>query len=604
VVRTIAELFYQALEHALPDAMAYKAGATYVGLSHRDIQATVERLALALKEAGILEGDRVAILSENRPEWAMADYACAILGIVSAPVYPTLNPVQTEFIIRHCGARMIFCSTAAQLAKVLAAWHLLPELETAVLMEGEPPQVPGRRILTWAQLVEAGSRLEDQRPQVREWAGQRDPGQILTLIYTSGTTGEPKGAMLTHGNLVSNILRALELLQLQPGRRCLSFLPLSHIFERMGGHYTMFHAGVSIYYAAEVSNLPQAFLEVRPQVLLAVPRVYEKIYAKIRETVQAGGLLPRLVFHWSMAAGKKVAECRYEGRKPGLLLGLAYALADRAVFSKVRARLGGRVEISASGGAALASAITEFFWAAGVPIFEGYGLSETSPILCLNVKGQVRPGCVGPPILDTWQGLPFLKLGEDGEILCQGPNVTPGYWNDPFATEQAFDSQGYFRTGDIGVLDERGRLKITDRKKELLVTSGGKNVAPQPLERLLAQDKYIAQAVVIGDHRNFLTAVVVANLGNLHRWAARKGLAYASDAELVARPEAVAKVMERIEKLNSGLSNFERIRKIVLLSEEMTLEAGLLTPSLKVKRKAVNEKYGPQIDELYAGGKD
>ncbi|NTV73820.1 MAG: AMP-binding protein, partial [Holophaga sp.] len=413
--------------------------------------------------------------------------------------------------------------------------------------------------------------------------------------------GEPKGAMLTHGNLVSNILAALKVLEIHPGQRCMSFLPLSHIFERMGGHYTMFHAGVAIYYVTDLENLPAAFLEVRPQVLLAVPRVYEKVYARIREAVAAAGPAKRYLFHWAMWVGRRMAALRFVGKAPGFVLGALYGAADKAVFSKVRDRLGGRLEISASGGAALGAPIMEFFWAAGVPVFEGYGLSETSPILTINMVNQVRPGYVGRPLLDEWQGRPFLKLSEDGEILCQGPNVTLGYWNDPFATEQAFDEEGYFRTGDIGALDELGRLRITDRKKELLVTSGGKNVAPQPLERLLTQDKYIAQAVVIGDHRNFLSAIVIANMASLRRWAERAGIAYASDAELVARPEAMAKVMSRIERINGQLSNFERIRKIVLSSEEMTLDSGLLTPSLKIKRKAVCERYADAIENLYEG---
>ncbi len=601
MIKTIAELFYEALGHDLPDAMAFKAGGTYVPLSHREIRTIVERLALALRHEGIQEGDRVAILSENRPEWAMADYACAILGIVTAPVYPTLNPNSTEYIIRHSGARMILCSSRAQLDKVLVAWPRLPELQAAVLMDGEPPEVPGRRILTWRDLQAAGRLREDQRPQVREWASRRDPGQLLTLIYTSGTTGEPKGAMLTHGNLVSNILAALAVLEVHPGQRCMSFLPLSHIFERMGGHYTMFHAGVAIYYVTDLENLPAAFLEVRPQVLLAVPRVYEKVYARIREAVAAAGPAKRYLFHWAMWVGRKMAALRYVGKAPGVLLGALYRAADKAVFSKVRERLGGRLEISASGGAALGAPIMEFFWAAGVPVFEGYGLSETSPILTINRVNQVRPGYVGKPLLDEWQGKPFLKLSGDGEILCQGPNVTLGYWNDPFATGQAFDEEGYFRTGDIGAMDEQGRLRITDRKKELLVTSGGKNVAPQPLERLLTQDKYIAQAVVVGDHRNFLSAIVVANMASLRRWAERAGIPYASDAELVARPEAVAKVLDRIGRINEHLSNFERIRKIVLSCEEMTLDSGLLTPSLKVKRKAVSERYAEAIERLYEG---
>jgi long-chain acyl-CoA synthetase len=602
VIRTIAELFYEALEHNLPDAMAFKAGSGYRPLSHPEIRAQVERLVLALRQQGIGAGDRVAILSENRPEWAMTDYACAILGVVSVPVYPTLNPNQTAYVIRHSGARAIFCSSQMQLAKVLHEWHQTPELELAVLMEGAAPASPhGHRLLDWNQLQAAGRAQEDQRDQVRVWAGERDPGDLLTLIYTSGTTGEPKGAILTHGNLVSNILAALKVLQVSAGWSCLSILPLSHIFERMGGHYTMFFAGVRIYYLDDLANIVPAFQEVQPEVLLAVPRVYEKVYARIREAVNEAGFAKRWVFHWAMAIGRKMAACRYVERQPGPLLGFLYGLADKAVFAKVRARMGGRLRMTASGGAALGPILMEFFWAAGIPVFEGYGLSETSPILTLSIRGEVRPGYVGRPLLDQWQGLPFVKLSEDGEILCQGPNVTLGYWNDPFATREAFDATGYFRTGDIGAFDEQGRLRITDRKKEILVTSAGKNVAPQPIERMLAADKYISQAVLIGDHRNFVSAVIVANLASLHHWAARAGISFKTDAELVARPEAVAKVMERIGRINEQLSNYERIRKIILVHEEMTLDNGMLTPSLKVKRRAVNEKYGVQIEDLYGG---
>ena len=599
---TIADLFYAALRHDLPDALASRMDGAYRPLSSGEVQARVERLCLALRRNGLAAGDRVAILAENRPEWAMADFACALLGLVTAPVYPTLNPAQTAQIIRHSGARMIFCSTPAQLDKVLAVWPELLELETAVLMAGAVPAQTGRRILAWEELQAAGRALEDQRPMVRAWARERSAGDLLTLIYTSGTTGEPKGAMLTHGNLVSNIQSALELLPIHAGRRCLSFLPLSHIFERMAGHYTMFSAGVAIYYAEDLAALPQAFLEVRPQVLIAVPRVYEKIYAKVRDSVAEGGFLKRMVFHWAMEAGREVAQCRFAGRKPGALLGLRYRLADKLVFAKVRARLGGRVELSASGGAPLGPKLMEFFWAAGVSVYEGYGLSETSPILAVSRPGEVCPGYVGRPILEQWQGRPFLKLAEDGEILCQGPNITRGYWNDPRATAEAFDAEGYFRTGDIGGLDGQGRLRITDRKKELLVTSAGKNVAPQPLEKLLVADKYIAQVVVIGDARHYLTAVVYPNLGTLRLWMARQGLSSLSDAELLAHPRTGTKLMQRVERINAQLSNFERIRKVALIGEEMTLENGLLTPSLKIKRRAVNEKYGQAIEAMYAQG--
>jgi len=601
VIRTIADLFYEALGRELPDAMVFKRGEAYVPLAHVEIQGSVERLALALREEGLQAGDRVAILAENCPEWALADYACAITGIITVPVYPTLTADQTGFILKHSGARIVICSTRSQLSKILATWDQLPALETAVLVAGEPPEGDGRRILRFQDLVAAGGRLEERRPQVRVWAGERDPGQILTLIYTSGTTGEPKGAILTHGNLVSNILRALEILQLTPGMKSLSFLPLSHIFERMGGHYTMFRCGVRIHYVANLDTLPQAFQEVRPDVFLGVPRVFEKVHARVQEAVDQGGRVRRMLFNGCLWVGRKMAARRFTGARPGLFLGCLYALADRAVFAKVRARLGGRVALSASGGGPLNPDLLEFFWAAGVPVFEGYGLSETSPILTLPAWGQVRPGFVGPPIFDRWQGEPFLKLAEDGEILVKGPNVTPGYWDNPQATAEAFDPDGYFRTGDIGAFDEAGRLRITDRKKDLLVTSGGKNVAPQPLERLLTQDAYIAQAVVLGDQRNYLAAIVVPDLGHLRSWAERKGLAGGTDAELLARPEVKAKLMRRVDRINEHLASYQCIRKLILLPEELTQEAGFLTPSLKLKRKVVYERYAGQIEELYAG---
>jgi long-chain acyl-CoA synthetase len=599
VIHTISDLFYDALSHGFEDAMSYKVDGRYVALGHQEIQARVERLALALRAEGILLGDRAALLSENRPEWAMADYACAILGVVTVPVYPTLSMAQTEFILGHSGSRIVFCSTRAQLAKVLDAWGRLPDLALAVLMEGAAPRVPGRRILAWEGLQAAGALREAERERVRAWAGEREPEELLTLIYTSGTTGEPKGAMLTHGNLVSNLLAGLEILQVRPGLRCLSLLPLSHIFERSCGHFALFHAGVRITYLDDPANLSAALLEVRPEVLLAVPRVFEKIYARIREAASVSNPLRRLLFRGALWAGRKVAALHCRGLEPGPALGLVHALADRLVLRKVRDRLGGRLQIAASGGAALGPKVMEFFWAVGVPVFEGYGLTETSPILALSARGHVKPGFVGRPILDTWRGRPFLRIAPDGEILCQGPGVTRGYWRDREATAEAFDGEGYFRTGDIGELDAEGRLRITDRKKDLLVTSGGKNVAPQPIERLLAQDPFITQAVVVGDRRNFLGAVVVANLVNLRRWAARVGLPFRSDAELVARPEAVAMVMARVERVNRGLSHFERIRKIVLVHEEMTLESGLLTPSLKIKRRAVDARYADRIAALY-----
>lgn len=599
MVETISHLFYKALEHEHPAALAHRVEGAWVPISHRELQARVERLALALEARGIRPGDRVGILSENRPEWAVADYACAVSGIVSVPVYPTLNLPQTAHILRHSDSRWLLCSTPEQLAKVLDLWPELPGLEAAVLMAGEAPPAPGRSILRWDDLMAEGGALEARRPEVRARAMDVRPGDLLTLIYTSGTTGDPKGTMLSHGNVAANVLHALAVLEIKAGHRCLSILPLSHIFERMGGHFTMFHAGASIHYGESLQTLARDLLEVRPEILLAVPRIFEKLYGKVREQVAAGGAGSQWVFHWVMALGRRMAARRYRNEPLPVLLDLGRVLADLLVFGKIRARLGGRLTLALCGGAAIHPRILEFFWAAGIPLYEGYGLTETSPLLTLSRKGDMVPGSVGLPILEQWEGLPFLKLAEDGEILCHGPNVMQGYWNDPEATREVMDAEGYFHTGDIGEMDAAGHVRITDRKKEILCTSGGKNIAPQPLENALRADKYIEQAVVVGEGRNFISALIVPDFAALRRWAAYKKLPFASDAELAALPEASAKIMARVERINARFSNYERIRKVALLDRELTPDSGLLTPSLKVRRRAVNEAFAAKIEALY-----
>jgi long-chain acyl-CoA synthetase len=464
--------------------------------------------------------------------------------------------------------------------------------------------VAGRTILSFAQLLDEGLAREAERPKVREWGAERLPSDLLTLIYTSGTTADPKGAMLSHGNVVSNMLQSLQHLPVRTGDRCLSFLPLTHIFERLAGHYVMLYIGSSIYYAESVNAVPQNLLEVRPTVLSSVPRIYEKIYAKVMDTVAAGSALKRAIFHWSMGVGRRVVPFLYENRQPGFWLGLQYAVARALVFKKIHARTGGRLRFAVSGGAPLSAQVMEFFWIMGLPILEGYGLTETSPVITFNRMGSVKPGSVGLPIYDTWGGKPFVRIAEDGEILCHGPNVMLGYWANPQATAEAIDADGYFHTGDIGEFDAQGRLKITDRKKELLVTSGGKKVPPTPIEDALKNDKYIAQAVLIGDQRNFITALLVPNFDAIKRWAAIKNLAYASDHELAGLPMVKAKLMQRVERINATLSSYERIKKIAVLEHEMTLESGELTPTLKVKRRVVAQMHKELIDAMYDEGKD
>ena len=598
-VETIAQLFYRASERDLPDALASKRNGAYVPISHQELQALVERLALALERRGLKQGDRVAFMSENRPEWAIADFACAILGLPDVTIYATLNAAQAAFILRDSESRWAICSTREQLDKVLAHWPSLPALEAAVLMDGELPEGTGRTLLRWADLLAEGEAQEDRRPLVRQWGTARTAGDLLTLIYTSGTTADPKGAMLTHGNLVSNVLAAERVVKIEPGERAMSFLPLTHIFERMAGHFLMFHVGASIYYAESVQTVAEDLLLVRPTLLASVPRIYEKIFARIYDTVSAGGILKRLIFHWAMLAGRQAAPYLMKGQHPPSWKGMWYRTAQKVVFEKIRQRTGGRIKFAISGGAPLGPKVMSFFWIIGLPILEGYGLTETSPVITVNRPGEVVPGCVGRPLYETWEGRPFLVIAEDGEILCQGPNIMLGYWKNEAATREAIDADGYFHTGDIGRLDAQGRLYITDRKKELIVTSGGKKVAPQPIENQLKGDKYISQAVLIGDKRNYITALVVPNFDSLIRWASYKKLHFRSHADLVQDPLVMAKLMSRIERVNADLSNYERIKRIAILDHEMTLEGGQLTPSLKVKRRVVNEMYGGLIESLY-----
>ncbi|MDR3684839.1 MAG: long-chain fatty acid--CoA ligase [Geothrix sp.] len=603
-IETIAQLFYEAAQRNLPDALAARRNGSYQPLSHAEVVAQVERLALAMAARGLQAGDHVAIMSENRPEWAIADFACAIQGLPDVTIYATLNAPQAAFILRDSQSRWVLCSNRGQLDKVLAHWDQLPTLEVAVLLDGDLPEGTGHRLIHWATLQEEGQTMEARRPEVRTWGDRRQASDILTLIYTSGTTGDPKGAMLTHGNLVSNVLAAETIVDLTGRERALSFLPVTHIFERMAGHFLMFHVGAAIYYAESVNTVAADLLEVRPTVLASVPRIYEKIYAKIYDTVSAGGLIKRLIFHWALLAGRQALPYLLKGQEPPAWRGMWFRTAKALVFEKIRQRTGGRIKFAISGGAPLGGKIMEFFWIIGLPILEGYGLTETSPVITVNHPGEVLPGCVGRPIYKEWGGRPFVKIAEDGEILCQGPNIMVGYWNNDEATREAIDPDGYFHTGDIGHQDEQGRLYITDRKKELIVTSGGKKIAPQPIENLLKADKYVSQAVLIGDQRNYITALIVPNFDGLVRWAGYKKLSFASHAELIQNPLAIAKMRSRVERVNVQLSNYERIKKIALLDHEMTLEGGELTPSLKVKRRVVNQMYAAQIEAMYSEPKD
>jgi long-chain acyl-CoA synthetase len=592
---TLCDIFYESVErYRKPDHLRYKKDGTWRDVSSDAFRAAVEEISLGLRALGVDRGDRVAILGENRPEWAFADLATLCAGAVDAPIYSTLTPAQVLYILRDSESKAIFVSNAAQARKVAEIRGQARELHHVIRMGEEP--IEGTLSL---EEVRARGRegLAQDKDAVRRRAQEVRPEDLATLIYTSGTTGDPKGVMLTHSNLVSNVLSSLEGFPvITPQDVALSFLPLCHVFERMGGYYLMLKAGATIAYAESVDKVPVNMGEVRPTLMLSVPRLYEKMYARILEKVAADPPLRRKIFGWALGVGRRVFRHRVERTPPGALLKLEQALATALVFSKVKQRVGGRLRLFVSGGAPLAREIAEFFGSVGLLILEGYGLTETSPVISVNRPDHFKPGTVGPPI----DGVE-VKISADGEILVRGPNVMKGYYKKPEATAEAIDSGGWFHTGDIGVIDKDGFLVITDRKKDILVTSGGKNIAPQPIENRIKTNPFFAEIVMIGNRRNFASALVVPNFEQLERWAKQRGLAWKSREELVALPAVVHHYEGLVDELTAEHAQFEKIKKIALLPGEFTLESGELTPTLKVKRRVVEEKYREVIDGLYEG---
>ncbi len=575
-----------------PDQFMRKTAQGWESIPAERALSDVEGLALALRELGVGKGDKVALLSENRYEWPLVDLAVLGLGAVTVPIYPTLTTHQVRYIVENSEARIAVVSSAAQLDKMLEGAAGLPRLAAVIHMDPAPA-----RPMTHAfeALIERGRALCRQAPEgFRQAARAVRSDHLATIIYTSGTTGEPKGAMLTHGNIASNVWASRQAIDLLPTDRCLSFLPLCHIFERMAGLYAMLSAGVSIAYAESIDAVAANAVEVRPTILCGVPRFYEKVYARVMEGGRAMHGLRRSLFYWGLAAGTKAAQARFQRHRLGPLDSLQAGLADRLVAAKIRARVGGRLRFCISGGAPLAPKVMEFFFAVGIPVVEGYGLTETSPVICLNRLGREKPASVGPPIPGV-----EVRIGEEGEILTRGPHVMRGYYKSEAATQAAI-RDGWFHTGDVGHLDAENCLFITDRLKDLLVTAGGKKVAPQPLEAKLKTSKWVSEAVLLGDRRPYVVALLVPNLASLEAEARARGWTFARPAELLERREVRALYQSVIDGINADLAKFEQIKQFALLERELSQEAGELTPTLKVKRRVIVEKYAPIIERLYA----
>ena len=592
---TLIGIFLESVStYAKPHHFLRKTTSGWESLTSERARADVECLALALRELGVERGDRVALLSENRYEWPIADLAILGLGAVTVPIYPTLTAPQCRFILENSEAKGVVVSSAGQLDKVRSIAPNLPHLAFTLRMDPAPPGGPSERGFQW--MIQRGEALRSEAPDAfRARASAVGPNDLATIIYTSGTTGDPKGAMLTHGNIASNVSACLKVVGIGPTDRCLSFLPLCHIFERMAGLYAMLAAGADIAYAESIDTVAANAVEVRPTILIGVPRFYEKVHARVMENARAQPPLRRRIFHWGLAQCSTVARARFERRPAPATARIGARIADRLVASTIRARVGGKLRFCISGGAALPPKVMEFFFAISIPVHEGYGLTETSPVICLNPPGREKPGSVGPAIPGV-----EVRIGADGEILTRGPHVMQGYFKNPTATAAAL-SGGWFHTGDVGRLDEEGYLFITDRLKDLLVTAGGKKVAPQPIEARLKTSKWVSEAVLLGDGRPYVVCLLAPNFVNLESEARRLGWPFTRPHDLLLRPEVRALYQAEIDRVNADLARFEQIKSFAFLERELTQEGGELTPTLKVKRRVVTQKFQSAIESLYAG---
>jgi long-chain acyl-CoA synthetase len=596
-VRTIADLpFHFVGRHLKPLLIGRSVGGAIEGMSTQEAFDRIRELALGLASLGVASGDRVAIVSESRPEWVLCDLAILSLGAVTVPIYPTLSAVQARYILEDAGARLAIVSTRLQLEKMQAVRHLLPVLEAVVLLDGSSGAHAS--VLGLDEVAARGrERINGQwgtAKEFRDRARAVTPDQLATIIYTSGTTGEPKGVMLTHGNLLSNLLAANDVLDVGQEDVALSFLPLSHAFERMAA-FLYLYAGVTMIFAESFDTIGRDIAVVKPMMVTGVPRVYEKMQARILEKGQAPGGVKTALFNWAVGVGTRRAQRVLRGKMVNPVLALQARLADSLVLSKIRAGIGGRLRILVSGSAPLPLSVAEFFAGIGLPIIEGYGLTETAPILTVNPPARLRAGSVGPAVRDV-----EIRIAEDGEVLARGKNIMSGYYNKPEATAEVL-RDGWFHTGDIGVLDRDQYLAITDRKKDILVTSGGKKIAPQPIEAVLKRSPLIAEAVVLGDRRKYVAALIIPDFTALERRLKDLGRPEADRPTLVKRQDVLALYQEIVDSLNRELSQYERIKRIAILPAEFSIDSGELTPTLKVKRKVVETKYSDTIEELYPG---
>jgi long-chain acyl-CoA synthetase len=594
---TIPELFVFLTEDygkkTSKNLMYRKVAGKYEGISYAEFKEQTENFAFGLSALGIKKDDKVAIISENRPEWVYSDMAILGLGAVDVPIYPSLTAESIEFILNNSESKGVILSTKFQLNKVLKIKHNLRSVKFIIVLNETDTNHEEKFIYTFREAQDMGKTLKAHDPYLFKNSIKAVKGNDLcTIIYTSGTTGEPKGVMLTHHNIISNVKSALETYPIGDTDIFLSFLPLCHIYERMGGYYTGFSSGGQIYFAESIETVAQNLIEVHPTIVTSVPRLFERIYSKIIKNVESQPEKKQKIFNWAIETGKEYARAKKAG-KVSLALSVKQKLADKLVFTKLRDKTGGNLRFFISGGAALSRHLGEFFEAVGLKIIEGYGLTESSPIIAANKVDDYKFGSVGKPFPGV-----EVKIASDGEILARGPNIMQGYYKNKKETDEVL-RDGWLHTGDIGVFDAEGYLVITDRKKHLFKTSTGKYIAPTPIENLFLSSKYIDQFVLIGDRRMFLSALIVPDFEAIKEYADSHKIKYDNVEELMSMKEIYDLFDKDMSQFQKKLANFEKIRKFKLLTRPFSIETGEITPSMKIKRKFVEDQYAQLIEEMY-----
>ena len=594
---TLLDVFTRAVrENKRPDTLNYKSDGRWISMSSDEMLARAKNIAAGLHAIGVNRGDRIALLSESRVEWTLTDAGCIFGGVIDVPIYPTLTPPQVRYILKDCGASALFIEGREKFDELKEILDECPQINQIVYFDPEDPSAfeGAAEALSLSELERLGAEFQQQNPGALErLAHEIAPDDLATIIYTSGTTGEPKGVMLTHSNIVTNLIDSSGHLSFGGHDVALSVLPLSHIFERQA-MYMYLHRGMSVYFAESLQTIGPNLREVRPTILVGVPRIFEKIYDRIQERAAEAGKFAAMMLAWSVSVAREYANYKLAHRAVPSFLKLKHAIASKMVFSKWHAAFGGRIRLLVSGGAALPEDLGYIYYGAGIPIIQGYGLTETSPVITTSHLESLRLGTVGTVIPHV-----DVRIAADGEIEVRGPNIMRGYYNKPEETRAVFTDDGWFKTGDVGTLDADGYLRITDRKKELFKTSGGKYISPQPIEQAIKGSRFVNQVVLIGAERKFPAALIVPNWEQLESYCKLKGIEVKSRRELCQHPRIIDLIERQIERLTPNLARYEKIKKVALLENEFTIEGGELTPTLKVKRRVVDQKYRDVIDKLY-----